>query len=403
MSKKSKINSADLQGLTRILVDAIVGVTDIVEKMQQQIVHPPYLPSTPIQHLITGISNISYKGVKLITKFVGGGLDKALEQIQIRLGDKGISFEHKELFLAVLNGVIGDYLEEHKNPLAIPMQFRNKGNAIELNAESIQQAYPKINGKILIMAHGLCMDDIRWARNGHNHGVELANELDYTPIYLRYNTGRHISTNGQDFNVLLEELVNNWPVPIEEIVILAHSMGGLVSRSAFHYGEQAENTWITHLKKIVFLGTPHHGAPLERAGNYIVLLAESMPYLKPFARLGKIRSAGITDLRHGSLLDEDWVGIGRFEEQMDSRTTIPLPQHVACYAVAAIIGEESDDLSIHALGDGLVYIDSALGQHDIAAKNLAFKQDNTWVVHGNNHMDLLDNPIIYAQVRRWLG
>jgi triacylglycerol esterase/lipase EstA (alpha/beta hydrolase family) len=140
------------------------------------------------------------------------------------------------------------------------------------------------------------MNDVLWTRKEHNHGIALAKELGKTPIYLHYNTGRHISSNRQNFNKLLEQLVLEWPVPVEELVIIGHSMGGLVTRSALHYGQQQNKTWPNHLKKIIFLGTPHHGASLERTGNYLDVILQSSYYTKPFAQLGKIRSAGITAL-----------------------------------------------------------------------------------------------------------
>ena len=118
------------------------------------------------------------------------------------------------------------------------MQFRYRGEVIALNDDSIKKIYSKINGKILIMVHGLCMNDLQWNQNSHNHGKLLAQELGLTPMYLQYNGGLHISENGQHFNAVLEELLDAWPVAVEELTIVAHSMGGLVIRSAFHYGKK---------------------------------------------------------------------------------------------------------------------------------------------------------------------
>jgi pimeloyl-ACP methyl ester carboxylesterase len=316
----------------------------------------------------------------------------------------GLAASHeKEAIRSALNGVVGDYLEEKDNPLQITMHFRHQAKAVPIDAKSLKQAYPAINGKILLMIHGLCMNDLQWNRKDHDHGAALAKEADKTPIYLRYNSGRHISSNGQQLNELLEEVVLHWPVPIEELIIVAHSMGGLLTRSALHYGQQQQKTWPEHLKKIVFLGTPHHGAPLERTGNYVDVLLESVPYTKPFARLGKIRSAGITDLRYGNLLDEDWQGNDRFDRQADQSQVIPLPERIACYSIAATIGKATDPLTQRMVGDGLVYEKSALGQHENPAKNLRFKEENTWVAYETNHLDLLSKPDIYAKIKAWVG
>jgi pimeloyl-ACP methyl ester carboxylesterase len=162
---------------------------------------------------------------------------------------------------------------------------------------------PSSKVKVLVLVHGLCRNDWCWERDGHNHGAELARDLPYTTAYLHYNTGLHISTNGRAFAQVLEELVSAWPVPLNEVSIRAHSMGGLVARSAHHYATAAGYVWPGKLRKLVFLGTPHHGVPLERAGHWFELLLERTPFTAPFALLGRVSSAGITDLRHGSVLE----------------------------------------------------------------------------------------------------
>ncbi len=166
--------------------------------------------------------------------------------------------------------------------------------------------FRRLPGRLLVLVHGLCMNDLQWRRNGHDHGAALAHDGGWQPLYLHYNSGRHASTNGREFADLLETLVAQWPVPVEELVVLAHSMGGLVARSACQHAELSQQRWLKHLRKIVFLGTPHHGAPLERHGHGLQRLVGISPYTAPLARLGMIRSAGITDLRHGNVLDQDW-------------------------------------------------------------------------------------------------
>jgi pimeloyl-ACP methyl ester carboxylesterase len=146
-------------------------------------------------------------------------------------------------------------------------------------------------------------------------------ELGYTPVYLRYNTGRHISQNGSELAVMLAQLIDQWPVPVEEISLVVHSMGGLVIRSAIDTRTRPTRLWPQHLKAIVFLGTPHHGAPLERAGNWIDVLLGTTPFSKPFAKLGQLRSAGITDLRYGFVRESDWANQDRFKRKPDRPPT----------------------------------------------------------------------------------
>jgi pimeloyl-ACP methyl ester carboxylesterase len=369
--------------------------------MQERIVHPPLLPSTPIQHIITNISKAIYKNIRWSTQFFGNGIDKVLGKLTPLFGKIKTSKE-KEVVRSVLNGIIGDYLEKKENPLQITMQFRHQEKTLLLNTKSLKNTYPVINGKILLMVHGSCMSDIQWTQKERNHSEALALELHKTPIYLLYNSGLHISLNGQNFNDLLEELVLDWAVPVEEIIIVAHSMGGLVTRSALYYGEQQGKEWTKHLKKIVFLGTPHHGASLERAGNYLDVILEAIPYTKPFARLGKIRSAGVTDLRYGNLIHEDWQDNDRFKLKADQRQFIPLPKEIACYSIAACSSKETNTISAKLIGDKLVSIDSALGQHKDPSKSLEFEKKNTWIAYESTHTDLLYNPKIYAKIKDWL-
>jgi len=141
---------------------------------------------------------------------------------------------------------------------------------------------------------------------------------------------------------------------------------------------------------------------LERVGNYLDVILEAIPYAKPFARLGKIRSDGVTDLRYGNLIDEDWQGNNRFEMQADSRQTVPLPKEIECWSIVAITRKTTNSAPSRLLGDVLVDIKSALGWHKNPAKNLHFKDENTWIIYENSHLDLLCNPNIYDKIKEWL-
>ncbi len=402
MPDKKHIQASDIQAISRIITDATVGITDVVEAMHLQFVQPPFLPQTPIQLIIGKITRFTYQNIRLISRLVGDGLSFTLRQIEPILTEKA-STEERNAVISALNGVLGEYLTENQNPFSIPMHFRHQGKSLKLVKKEILAAFPNTNGKILLMLHGLCMNDEQWQRNGHDHGKQLAVELGLSPIYLRYNSGQHISTNGQQLAQLLEELLQAWPVEVTELHMLTHSMGGLLARSAFYYGEMRQHHWTQQLKKIIFLGTPHQGAPLERAGNYVDIILEAAPYTQPLSRLGKIRSAGITDLRYGYLLDEDWESTDRFAKGSEEKRHLPLPKGVACYAVAASTGKESGDISSLLLGDGLVYPDSAFGRHKNPAKQLAFSAENRAIVFECNHLDLLCHPPVYEQLRSWMA
>jgi pimeloyl-ACP methyl ester carboxylesterase len=287
--------------------------------------------------------------------------------------------------------------------LAISTRLRRGGVALPDERASLAAAIPHAGGKVLVLVHGLCMNDLQWKRKGHDHGTALARELGYTPVYLHYNSGLHISTNGRAFAERLEALARLWPVPLTELVIIGHSMGGLVARSACHYGALARHEWVSHVGKIVFVGTPHQGAPLERGGNWVDLLLAASRYSAPLARLGKIRSAGITDLRFGNLVDEDWSKHDRFKRTPDLRVPVPLPERISCYAIAATTGKAAGDLSDRLIGDGIVPLASALGHHANPKLALTFDDSRRRIVYGINHLDLLSRPEVYAQIKQWLA
>ncbi|RLB92523.1 MAG: hypothetical protein DRH26_06075 [Deltaproteobacteria bacterium] len=400
--------ASDISGAGNLTLDAVTGITDLVEALHHKIVSLGGILGRPNQTRTTGITGMVYRNIRSVSGLAGNGIDVLLKQFSSLLGEKCSSPE-REVVLAALNGVLGDHLAATNNPLSIPMQFRRNGLPLAIGDQSFEEAVRQSHGKIALMVHGSCMNDLQWESRGHDHGAALTRDLGYLPVYLHYNTGLHISQNGQKFADLIEVLIQQFirpfihplPEPIE-LVIVAHSMGGLVSRSACHYGKAAGHSWLTHLQKIIFLGTPHHGAPLARAGNWIDILLEISPYSAPFSRLGKIRSAGLTDLRYGNIVDEDWKGRDRFEHSGDQRDPVPLPDGVQCYTIAAVTGKKSGTLGDQLIGDGLVTLNSALGRHTNVDLNLLFPETHQWIARDMNHMDLLNKPEVYETLKQWL-
>jgi hypothetical protein len=351
---------------------------------------------------VNGITRLVYASIRGVTLAVGTGVDVVLGRLAPALGHVDSS-RGREAVAAALNGVVGDHLAATGNPLAIAMRLRREGSPLEPTRDGLVRAFPRPSAKIVVLVHGLCMNDLQWTRHEHDHGAALARDLGYTPVYLHYNTGLHVSTNGRALTEVLDALVAAWPVPVEEVAIVAHSMGGLVARSAHHYGTAAGHAWPGRLRKLVFLGTPHHGAPLERGGHWVHLLVEKAPYAAPLARLGRIRSAGITDLRHGSVLDDDWQGRDRFAHGRNVRRPVPLPEGVSCFAIAARRGRPVGDAGGALLGDGLVPLASALGHEDDPRFALAFPESHKWIAHETGHFDLLSRTDVYERIRAWLA
>ena len=385
--KRSRPGIEQVRGALRLAVDGIHGATNIAEGLHGQIsrLAPPL--GQVRERRAPGIAGFVYGTVRTASGLIGQGLDAALAGAQALLVDSEERTPHErppaQALVAALNGVLGDHLVRTHNPLAIPMELVVRGTPAP---------------RLLLLVHGLCMGDAQWNRNGHDHGMALAEALGCTPVYVRYNSGRHVSENGAELAAKLDELVTQWPVPVESLAIVGHSMGGLVARSAVRQAREAGLAWPRRLRHLVFLGTPNHGAALERGGNWLHTVLGLSPYLAPFTRLGRLRSDGITDLRHGNLLESDWQG-GRFVHR-DTRTMVPLPARVKCYAVAGALGQGGADQS---LGDGLVSVDSALGRHVRPTHDLHLPASRTWVARGVHHLDLLSDPGVYARLRGWLG
>ena len=402
MSRRTPLRTSDLHGAVRLVTDATAGLTDLVEAMHERIARVPGASAPERAGRTGGISGLVYKTIRGVTRVVGGSLDALLGLLTPALSGDDTNVERAAL-VAALNGVLGDYLLATANPLATPMAFRRNGRPLVLETAALTSSLPDAAGRLLVLLHGLCMSDLQWLRAGHDYGAALAHDLGFTPVYLHFNSGLHISLNGRALAQQLELLLDQWPHQVERLVLLGHSMGGLLARSALHYAAQAGHRWPARLDDLVFLGTPHHGAPLERAGNWVDIVLGATPYAAPFARLGKVRSAGITDLRHGSLVDEDWVGRDRFARVADQRQHVPLPDTVRCYAAAASIGQRRGDLKDRLLGDGIVPLDSALGHHPDPARALVFAEGQQWIGYGMSHLELLSHTDVYAQLRQWLG
>ncbi len=398
--------ASDARTLAQLATQAVQGTSHLVEGVHQSIWTRLGSPGGSQPGQSRGLTRLVYQTIRGVTQLVGQGLDTTLRKLQPALEsveDMTPDSPQREAVLAALNGVMGDRLQASGSNWATPMSLRCGGDVIsELVLVPQAQAHPKV----LLLIHGLCMNDLQWNAEHEgqvvNHGETLAQAMGCSLLTVRYNTGLHVSSNGQELARQLEKLLADWPVPLQEIHVLAHSMGGLVIRSCVHAAAKADQRWPQRLKTIVFLGTPHHGAPLERAGNRVDVILASTPYTAPFSRLAQLRSSGITDLRYGLLLDEDWVGRDRFRRAPDHRTALPLPEGVACYAVAGTVAGKRGVLAERLVGDGLVPLQSALGQHDDAARRLHFAKTSTFIAYRTNHMALLSSPEVGAQLLKWL-
>jgi pimeloyl-ACP methyl ester carboxylesterase len=327
MKKRTRSHAHDLRAASRLAIEATKNVTDIVEAMHHAIGgFPARILSAP-----------TYAAIRGITHVVGSGIDAALAQLAPLLGESAPGTD-REAVRAALNGVIGDYLARTKNPLAIDMRLTPRGRK---------------RARIVVLVHGSSMNDAQWTRGDHDHGLALARSHRVTPVYALYNSGKRIDENGRELAEKIAELASSWPVEIESIAIVAHSMGGLVARSAARHG-------IEKLDRIITIGTPHFGAPLERAGAIVESALGVTPYSAPLAKLARVRGPGIADLRRGS------------REK--------IPAGITLYAIAGG-------------ADKMVPTKSALGPAE---------EMNRVVVPGVNHLDLLSSALVYDALKNYM-
>ena len=392
-----------LNEVNQLVVDAVLQLTSIIETMHSRISPLSWISPSKQDGRTAGITGVVYDNIRRITEMVGKRSHIPLNVLANALNQHTDSASHGAL-LSAINGVIGDHLHANQSPLSIPMALKRSGEPLDMRA--LVNAVAESNGKVVIMVHGLCMNDRQWEQDTHDHGHHIAKDLGHTTAYLHYNTGRHIFENGQQFSELLNQLATQFALLQSshtlDISIVAHSMGGLVTRSAHHYSALHGAHWPQYLRKIIFLGTPHHGAPLEQAGNWIDLFLGMHHFTAPLARITQIRSAGIADLRHGYIAHSDGHSSRRFDYPIDKRDAIPLPSNVECFAIATTSSDKSNLVSEQLIGDGLVPLNSALGKHDSPLHTLQFKPENQWVGQNIGHVALLGNKAVYDVIHHWL-
>ncbi len=306
---------------------------------------------------------------------------------------------------SILNGIVGDYLEQKGNGLAIPMHCFYQGHAVELTKERLTQSYERFSKKVCILVHGLTNRESIWdfpEQSGKNYGTLLNKQLGYTPFFVRYNTGLHISENGKRLADLIEKLVAVYPTDIDELLLIGHSMGGLVIRSGTYYGQKSQHRWTRSVKRIILIGSPHQGVPLEKLGHLTTTLLKQIPkaYVSTFGELIDVRSAGIKDLRHGYLCDEDWQKASS-EPLKNNRHPVPLLAHAEHYTISGTLSESDAHWSENWLGDALVTTPSAHGNSKDPDHHIPFDSRHSAQFPGVGHLALAHSESVYQQIKSW--
>lgn len=292
-----------------------------------------------------------------------------------------------ELAIAILNGAVGDHLARTNNGLATTMTLIDRGHAP--------------GARVVVLVHGLmCTEDIWTHEDGEDYGTLLARDLGFSPRYVRYNTGLPIADNGASLSALLDQLVVDHP-SIEEVVLLGYSMGGLVIRAACHVATEERHAWLAKVKKVIYVGTPHLGAPLERVGRVLskVLAAIPDPYTRLAAELVDLRSDGVKDLGDADLRHEDRARRVPHFSLRDPRHPVPLLPSLQHYLVAGTIWEDARLASL--FGDAMVPVPSGTDGLCIDAATLALPPSHVRLLKGMSHVVIPRDPAVYEHVKEW--
>jgi len=308
----------------------------------------------------------------------------------------------------ILNGLMGDTMAEKGNNALINMSFRFKSRDVEVENLKDHFDFTKYNGKVVLVIHGLMNDESIWQSEANEKTQRLGSLLEKEDkanfLYIRYNTGLHISENGRTFSDLIQQFINKYP-SANELVIISHSMGGLVTRSAGYYADIQKQSWIKQLKKVFLIGVPNEG-------SYVAKVAYMTQYFfrkidpsenDSVAKFFDVRSNGIKDLSFGYLTDEDWLNAKDGNERnIETSKVYPLPD-VDYYLIAGTVADKKKRSRIFTFfGDGLVEKESALSNlfktNTIKSGKVEMK-----LFTGENHLSLLESEKVCNYMLESLG
>ena len=433
-----RIDASVARGFIDLVFDLVEETTDLVERTHDSVLERSarrFVPSRPAKNsanFVTGIHSAISSGVFRSIRAINGlsrlSVNAAAKIAEAGFGPTsdvgsseaatpvspsvaGSASWYVEHLQSALNGFWGDYLSRNGSRLDLGMKLRHHSRDLPVTDEDLAAAFPSPTNKICVFVHGLAATEWLWSLSAQEHygdpavtfGSRLHADLDFTPIYLRYNSGRHISENGRALAALLTEVLEAYPVAVDEIALVGHSMGGLVARSAAHYGTESDEPWVRSLRHVACVGSPHLGAPLEKAVSLLtgVLRNVEAAGAQVPAELLDSRSAGVKDLRYGYTVDEEWAGRDQDKVLADVRLDLPPVDGVGYYFLAATISRDLDHPVGRLVGDLMVRLPSASGDAAEPARRIHFASGA--VLPGLNHAHIASHPEVYEALREMLA
>lgn len=398
-----------LRGWKALVHDAVDFTVDLVEEGHESVsrnalrvlgVVPPLAgPARLVDEVRRTSTSVALDSVRAVNRtlqrLTDAGLDAAsalrLEEppptpIAMRSDIVGSAPWLSDAAIGALNGAVGDYLQREGNALDLGFSLRYR------DAYFDPAAPPDLPSKLALFVHGLGATEWSWCWNAAEchgdpalcYGVLLEQDAGLAPIYARYNTGRRVVDSGRRLAEALDRLCAARAAPLDELVLIGHSMGGLVVQSACHHGRSARHAWVERVSRVVSLGAPHQGAPLEQLGSLAttVLGSVDLPGTRIPAQILRRRSAGVRDLARGTISDD--------------ATRTDLLDHVAYYFLSATVTRDREHPLGWLIGDVMVRVPSASGPAMIRPD----LRIETECFGGLVHQELQNHPDVYAVLRR---
>ncbi|PQJ24321.1 hypothetical protein BSZ31_04405 [Limnobacter sp. SAORIC-690] len=326
-------------------------------------------------------ANQSLASPQVIDQAMGGELMDDVNHLPVPSMPNAKTDKRVSAISSAINGVFGDHLAATRNPMQVHMNLYANGQLLQADQAALMAQFPNAQNHLIIFVHGLCCNEDSWQMYYNPsepatrpYGDKLEDDFPVTALYLRYNTGRNIDSNARQFKRMLNKLVRNWPVAVEGITLVGHSMGGLVSRAVVEALTDDDIILKRAIRDVVCLGSPHAGAPLARLAAAGEQLFSKFELARPIGRVLGVRSRGIRDLDHG---------LGALQTRDG--------QEVMFHLIGSTIGDHTSSWLNTTVGDGLVTPDSALADDTGKAQRVTFAQ--------KHHMILLNDPDVFLELK----
>ncbi len=385
----------EVAGLARLagaVVDQLtIPVRDTHRAVADRVFRAVGPVATPVRLVHDTVAGAVYASVRGGSRLIGAGAGTALAAVNGWRPRRSVSATPLGATgLAFASGLLGDWLEGRADDLIVSTTLTHHGRPVDVSDGGVGGVAAPTD-RVVVFVHGLAETTGSWAwystddDGAHvpTYGERLA-EVGWTPLEVGYNTGRPVADSGDDLAALLDEVVSSWPVPVAEVALVGHSMGGLVVSAAAHRGLAEDHAWVPQTSHVVTLGTPHTGSWLAKGAAGAVRVLDVLPETRGLGGIIDLRSAGIRDLTHGWRPEPDPEAPD--DEIQELAALLPGAKHA--YVAATLGATEGHTLS-RLLGDGLVHMTSSTAPSGAGGPNIAVRHHP-----GVGHIRLVHHPAV---------